>query len=227
MRSVLALSLLVWLAPALASDVTFCVVTARRPVSYFLDLVSALQHQGADLMVVDVDNSTGGLIEDVLTPPRVTQECIAGYVGCAVQQQALDVLNALETCAGPSWSNWVVLVEDDMLPCPCSVQAITDVLLDSNPLGMRWGRFAKFSRVIAFPIRSIAPYKAFVMEQLASIPYDQALVYGWGSGPTYQHGSSLFSHRGSVSTIGERNDPAFIREYGDFRSESCGDPLSV
>jgi len=224
MRLALLLALLAWVGRSFSADVTYCVVTARRPVSYVSDLVSGLETQGADFLVVDVDNSTDWAVPNVLTPPRVTRECIVGYVGCPVQQQALDVLGALEACAGHSGSDWVILVEDDMLPCSGSVQAIADAL-DSDGDRYKWGRFAKFSRAVAFPVGSIDPYKRFVLDNLSSIPYDQALTRDWGEGPTYQHDRSLFSHQGSVSTIGERNDPAFVQAYSDLRGESCGDLL--
>ena len=75
----------------------FCVVTAKREVSYLAEVVRGLDRQSASYIVVDVDNSTT-TTRGYVKPPHDIRECMVGYVSCPVQQQALDVMNALNAC---------------------------------------------------------------------------------------------------------------------------------
>jgi hypothetical protein len=210
--------------------ITFCVVTAKCPISYLPTLTHTLQTQEASFVIIDVDNSTttkNSTHITTLTPQRLTLPCTPGFVGCPVQQQALDVMNALETCAKhtPN-SQWLCLLEDDMIPCPNSISTIHS-FIQSIPgtNNYKSARFAKYSRAAAFPISSIAPYTQFVKEHISDIPYDTAMNYEWAPGTDYRHKGSLFAHQGTASTIAERNDEEFIRTYSDLRNEACGDPL--
>ena len=217
------LVLLLILTTAHASDLHLCVVTARRGRSYLGDVVAGLQQQGANFTVVDVDNSTLPSVGAVRLDwrPRV---CYPGYVSCPVQQQALDVMRALETCtARGAGSKWIGLVEDDMLICDKAIVTMESVL--GKLYRFKTARFAKFSRAVVFPAANIAPYTAFVRAHVDETPYDLLLNHDWAAGIDYIHHQSLFAHKGLVSTVVERNDPKFIAAHGRMRDEACGSPL--
>ena len=96
---------------------TFCVVTAGRGVSYVNETVASFldqrvfQHDGAALMVVDVDGSAPtGLAARLANRQRA--DCSLpdqdGLPSCTVRQMTLDVTAALAQCAVET-SGWVVL----------------------------------------------------------------------------------------------------------------------
>jgi hypothetical protein len=229
MRSSLLLFALFTLSftTARASDhLLLCVVTARRARSYLPQAVAALKGQGGNFVVVDVDNSTlPSMVGAVVRLDAQAVECTeSGRVSCAVQQQASDVVRALEACGGMGGSKWVALVEDDMLACDRALVTMENVL--SKLHRFKTARFARFSRAVVFPSARIAAYAAFVRARIHETPYDILLNFDdWAPGIDYIHHQSLFAHMGAVSTVEERNDPAFIAKYGSLRDEACGSAL--
>jgi hypothetical protein len=219
------LAVLVWTTKVVsASELMLCVVTARRPTSYLPQLIAGLEREDADFMVVDVDNSTMPSVHAFRFGERTQQACRVGPVPCVVQRQALDVASALEVCASEhSTGRWVALVEDDMAVCPGAVEMMERVLPELG--SFKTARFAKFSRAVVLPVENIEPYVDFVRQKVHMVPYDILLNFEWAEGQDYVHHESLFAHRGSVSTIEERNNLAYMATYSDLRGEECGSRL--
>ena len=199
-----------------ASNLLFCVITARRPAtSYLSPLLEELTRQHAAFRVVDTDNSTLPSL-GALKLARVTQ-CMepSNVISCPVQKQALDVLDGLQLCLSSSHGlRWLALMEDDMLPCAGAIQTIELFLNSTLSTKSMWhdfktARFANFSRAVVFPLDNIKPYSNYVRAHLRKAPYDSLLNSGgWAPAESrdYIHARSLFSHAGKVSTIAERND---------------------
>jgi hypothetical protein len=212
-----------------ANDLLFCVITARRPAtSYLSPLLEELTLQRAAFRVVDTDNSTLPSLK-ALKLARVTR-CVepSNVISCPVQKQALDVLDGLQLCLSSS-PRWLVLLEDDMLPCAGAIETMALFLNSTLSAESAWrsfktARFAKFPRAVVFPLENIQPYSDYVRAHLREAPYDSLLNSGgWAPAGSsdYIHASSLFSHAGKVSTIAERNDPAFVTTYAALRDEAC------
>lgn len=222
MRWLLAFALL--FSCAHAGDLLLCIVTARRSTSYLGALMQGLDAQGASYVVVDVDNSTLPSVGAVRLERRPDDVCRRGYsVPCPMQRQGLDIVAALEICRDYQRSRWVGLIEDDMTVCDGGVREIEQVVAGLGRF--KTARFAKFSRATVFPAYNIKPYARYVRQHVHVTPHDILLNYEWAHGVDYVHRVSLFTHQGKVSTIEERNDPAYMATYSDLRGETCGTPL--
>jgi len=214
----------------------FCVITAHRPTNYLPALLAELQAQHALFKVVDTDNSTLPSLKALKLAKRPEeQNCMlpANVISCPVQKQALDVLDGLQLCLSnlQSGPRWIALLEDDMLPCEGAVTKMEQFLNSSSEgewHSFKTARFAKYSRAVVFPLENIQPYSNYVRAHLRETPYDSLLSHReWSLGnPDYVHSVSLFAHAGKVSTIQERNDPAFMATYAAWRDEACGMPLN-
>lgn len=224
----------------MSDNFLFCIIAARRAnASYVHRVVDALGEQTpVQGVLVDVDDHYSdvpmpGSFVRFVPSNRNRENCDPdegdiGRPNCVVRQQTRDVALGLRRCtevAAPL--SWVVMLEDDMLPCDGSVDTIARSLRMLDPATVQTMRFAKFSRAVAFPPpRTALLYSKAILEKIESTPYDLVLDGGWGSGASLVHqGGSLFSHIGAVSTTLYRNDPAFQRQWGNLRSENCGDRL--
>jgi hypothetical protein len=206
----------------LASDLLICVMTAHRDgENYLKALTDGLEVQGANFMVIDTDNSTLGSGVQLQTPDVA---CVPGHVECPQQKQGNDIVKGIQRCVGGERrTKWVALVEDDMVICDGSMKTIETVL---GSLGhFKTARFAKYSRATVFEVENVNKYHDFVLAHIHETPHDLLLNHPWMDGQDYIHPVSLFAHAGKVSTIKERNDPAYLAMYSSIRDEACGSAL--
>jgi hypothetical protein len=150
-----------------------------------------------------------------------------GSPNCVAKQQTRDVATGLRRCtemAGPH--TWVVMLEDNMLPCSGTMLVITSYLSGLDPEMVHTVKFAKFTRAVAFPPGSALLYAQDALANILRIQSDLMIDGDWGRGNTIVHkGGSLFSHIGTVSTNPYRNDVSYIEKWNDLRKENCGDLL--
>ena len=206
--------LLAFACAACASDISptnllLCVVTARRDQSYLQALVTGLQDENANFLVVDVDNSTAGATINytpsigALTLEGPPQPCIPGPVPCPMQRQGVDIVRGLQRCAEEEpTSKYVGIIEDDMTVCKGSIQTIMQELQELRDF--KTARFAKFSRATILPRKNIALYANYVMRNIHKTPHDILLNFDWAKGEDYIHPTSLFARRQGVHHQGEK-----------------------
>jgi hypothetical protein len=205
------------------TDIVFCVVTARREISYLDPLEDALLEQDEDIMVIDTDNSTDreAMAFRLVNEPTA---CLPGNVPCPMQRQAMDVVRGMQRCLQEEQGlRYLALVEDDMAPCEGAVRTITDTV--DRLQDFKTARFAKFSRAVVLPKGNVLLYAKYVRRHVHETQHDILLNFKWARGEDYIHPHSLFTHQELVSTIMERNDPAYMQTYADLRGETCGTPL--
>ena len=217
------------------SQITFCVVTSERPVSYLDRVLDTFTSQrvndmdGVGLVVVNMDRTNNGT--GITHPPtRKLAVCdtpdVEGIPICKVRQGTWDVTESLLYCANFT-SGWVVLAEDDCEACPGSIQEVVEVLstLDAGTVSL--AKFAKIATGVAFPKGKVALYAAHAQAHVYDRPHDYYSEREWdpdGSG-IYFHRQNLFHHIGAVSTIPYRNEQAYHAAYDVARSDYCGEPM--
>jgi hypothetical protein len=218
------------------SQITFCMVTSERPVSYLERVLATYQEQrvsqmdGVGLIVVNMDGTHLG--NSVVHPrTRKLAGCdmpdVEGRPICKVRQSTLDVTESLLYCANRT-SGWVVLVEDDCEACPGSIQEIVAELSRLDAVAVSLAKFSKFSRGVAFPVGKVEAYAKNAQAHVYEKPYDFFDVEDWdphgGGAHIYAH--NVFHHIGTVSTITYRNEEEYRKNYDTMRSDFCGEPLA-
>lgn len=194
-----------------------CILHAPRPnnVSYVDGAVSEVEKQGGVGHVID----TAGY-------PRVASS--QGVIPVAVQQAGHDVVRGLRECAEwqreAAWQ-WLVMIEDDMVPCEGALEKVTEALELYKDAACIF--FSKFSRAFAMSRQYLAGYVSSVLARIDSQPYDIVLRTGvWTDGRLVTYPVNLFHHVGQVSTVQERNEPEFRRRYEALRSDTCGENMT-
>lgn len=217
---------------------TFCVVSAPRSQSYLYEVLTGFEAQhvmaldGAGLMVVDVaGNATSGYIG---LHNREMAKCdyndvpgTKGLPSCMDRQMSLDVTGVLAQCANIT-TGWVVLIEDDCVPCPGAVDEVLTTLGRLSTRHTSLARFSKFLRATGIPARKVARFRDYVRSRLYTHPYDITRVEDWDPMPTsgevpqyYVHDRNIFHHVGTVSTVDAKNTIEFQREYAALRGDVC------
>ena len=209
---------------------TFCVVTSHRQQSYLSEVVAgfvaqnALRMDGARVVVVDVDNSTDIPLSAPL-PGRRLAVCdtpdVEGIPSCKDRQLSLDVTAALSLCDNGT-TGWVVMVEDDCVPCEGAVDEVNVALSGLNAKHTSMARFSKFLRATAFPAGKIARFREYVLSRLYTHPHDVTKIEDWDPpGSLYVHHRNLFHHIGNVSTVENKNTDQFREMYSGLREDVC------
>lgn len=217
-------------------QITFCMVTSERPVSYLKRVLDTFTEQRANymddvgLVVVNMDGTSWR--DSVVHPhTRKLAACdtadMEGLPICKVRQSTLDVTESLLYCANKT-SGWVVLVEDDCEACPGSIEDIVEKLGQLNSASTSLARFSKFSRGVAFPVGKIEAYVKNAQAHVRERPYDYFDVKNWDptGGQVYIHNRNLFHHIGIVSTIAYRNEKEYHQKFDAMRSDKCGEILT-
>jgi hypothetical protein len=218
------------------NQITFCVVTSERPVSYLERVLDTFREQrvndmdGVGLIVVNMDGTNWG--DKVVHPEtRKLAKCdtpdVEGLPICKVRQSTLDVTESLLYCANKT-SGWVVLAEDDCEACPGSIQEIAAKLGQLDSVAVSLAKFSKFSRGVAFPAGKVEVYARNAQAHVREKPYDYFDVKDWDphGGIIYIHERNLFHHIGTVSTIGYRNEEVYHTNYDVMRSDYCSEALA-
>jgi len=230
----LALLLLPCLAGALWHT-SFCVVTARRRVSYLASVVQSFAAQGifrsdgVGLIVVDVDNSTQGSPVAVPLANRVMAVCdtvdVEGLPSCHTRQLSLDVIGALALCSNFT-TGWVVLAEDDCVVCEGAVDEAVTALAGLRVNETSLAKFAKGLHGVAFPSRKVDRFAEYVRARLYTHPHDITVIEEWDKGGgLYMHARNLFHHIGEISTEERKNTDEFRKQYQDLREDTCWQKL--
>jgi hypothetical protein len=217
------------------NQITFCMVTSERPVSYLERVLDTFNEQrvnemdGVGLIVVNMDGTNKG-VGIVHPPTRKLAVCdtpdVEGIPICKVRQGTLDVTESLLYCANHT-SGWVVLAEDDCEACPGSIQELMDAISTLDAANVSLAKFAKIATGVAFPKDKVELYAAHAQAHVYEKPHDYYSEREWdpsGSGIHY-HRQNLFHHIGTVSTIPYRNEEAYHMTYDAARSDSCGEPM--
>ena len=221
------------------NNILICIIAASRGnVSYVHPVMQALRDQiSVPGVLVDLDDHYAEVkLPDrfvrLVPSDRIKENCdpSEGDIGrpnCVARQQTRDVAIGLRRCtemAGPH--TWVVMLEDDMLPCSGAMLIITSYLSGLDPEIVHTVKFAKFTRAVAFPPGTTLLYAQDALANILRIPSDLMIDGDWGRGSTIVHkGGSLFSHIGTVSTNPYRNDISYSEKWKDLRNENCGDLL--
>jgi hypothetical protein len=231
----IALTLLAMGGVGATSQITFCMVTSERPVSYLERVVDTFikervgEFDGVGLIVVNMDGSNWG--DRVVHPSaRKMAVCdtpdVEGIPICKVRQGTLDVTESLLYCANQT-SGWVVLAEDDCEACPGSIQEAVETLarLDSSKVSLV--KFSKIATGVAFPRDKVELYARHAQAHVYDRPHDYYSEREWdpNGGGVHVHGKNLFHHIGEVSTIPYRNHDEYHKMYDDLRSDYCGEAM--
>jgi hypothetical protein len=217
------------------NQVTFCMVTSERPVSYLERVLDTFREQrvndmdGVGLIVVNMDGTNKGA--GVAHPStRKLAVCdtpdVEGIPICKVRQGTLDVTESLLYCANRT-SGWVVLAEDDCEACPGAIQEVVDAISTLDPAKVSLAKFAKIATGVAFPKSKVAMYVSHAQAHVYDRPHDYYSEREWdpnGSGIHF-HRQNLFHHIGVVSTIPYRNDEEYHRLYDAMRGDFCGESM--
>jgi hypothetical protein len=147
---------------------------------------------------------------------------------CKVRQQGLDVAGALDAChTSHPEATWILLMEDDFMPCDNSLKGMLAVLSDLDPSEIKFARFAQGNGAVAFPRENIPLYTQSVRTNLATQPCDRVLLEHWSDKPDFVHDLHLFRHIGRVSTFEYRNSRHYQQENAAIRDNACGAPITV
>ena len=220
------------------AQIFICLIAAeRRNASYVQRVTEALIQQSTQLpgALVDLDDHYADVQLPVnffrLTPQdRKKAVCDdnekdTGLPNCVTRQQARDFTLGLTRCSEfVTNSTWVLLMEDDMLPCPGSMATIQAQIKELVPENIHLARFGRLPGVVGFPPpRSALPYTKAVMKNIDKVPCDLVLDHDWRGGTNSGHNAgSLFEHIGSVSTNAYRNAEWYVQLYASMRTETCG-----
>ena len=209
------------------SQMTLCMVTAGRRVSYLSQTLASYERErvwgrdGLALIVVDVDDSSSHSYAFKL-PNRTMATCdepdMEGVPSCITRQSTLDVTSALLLCSGYT-SGWVILVEDDNTLCEGALDEMATTLEKLD--GVAMAKFSPLSTGMSFPASKVRAYVDYSVARLKTHPYDVTRVEDWDQGRVYVHERSLFSHVGTVSTQEYRNTEEFRTLYAGMRDYEC------
>ena len=193
-------------------EVSVCILHGPgRPESY-LDLVLR-GYENVSARVIDPSNES--------VPELPANENIP----LAVRVAGLHVAYALGECASGG-TPWVLLAEDDMVPCEGALDTVDSALADSTDYSTVF--FSKFSRAFAMRREVVGAFAAAVQRNLELKPYDIVLRTGiWlpEGERMLVYPTNLFHHIGALSTVPERNSADFIQKHGGLRADVCGEPL--
>ena len=217
---------------------SFCVATARRRTSYLPSVVQSFADQnifrsdGVGLIIVDVDNSTGGSgTAAIPLPNRIHAVCdtpdVEGIPSCHTRQLSLDIIGALTLCSKHT-SGWVVLAEDDCTICEGGVDEIVTALSTLNSHTISLAKFAGGLHGVAFPSSKVPLFTQYVRDRLYTHPHDITRIEDWdpAGGVLYTHPRNLFHHIGTVSTEERKNTDEFREKYRDLREDFCWQSLN-
>ena len=233
-------------------QVHICMITAyRKDHSYVQEtskeLLAQITHnqQGARVTlsinsagIVLADNPFAVALEnrvidhgpDCATPRQNHEDTGDPLPPCAVRQQGLDVANALSACyhrVDHVSTDWIILMEDDFMPCEDALTGVLKTLDGLKPMETKFARFTQGGGVVAFPVDNVLLYALSIMDNIATTPHDRILVLPWSPKPDFVFTRHLFKHVGNVSTIEYRNDLEFTRQYAGLRDNSCGEEIRV
>ena len=229
----------VFLVSGSTQNTLFCIIAANRGnVSYVHPVMQALRDQiSVPGVLVDLDDRYASVVLPdrfvrLVPSDRQKEDCDPnegdiGRPNCVARQQTRDVAVGLSRCTAMAGKRtWVVMLEDDMLPCPGAMRVITSYLSRLNPEMVHTVKFAKFTRAVAFPPGTALLYAQDALANIMRMPSDLMIDGDWGRGNTIVHkGGSLFSHIGTVSTNPYRNELSYSEKWNDLRKESCGELL--
>ena len=222
------------------------VSAAREGTSYVLEtsgaILAQLENEGlASRVELSINTATSGVIDSrfpvfplkyrilAIGPDCLTKEDTDPLPPCGVRQQGMDVANALTACHNRQpGADWIVLLEDDFMPCDNHTLAVLmDTLNSLNPHKTKFARFTQGGGVVAFPAGKVLAYAKSVMDHILIKPCDRVLLEGWSTDKDFVFGRHLFKHIGTVSTIGYRNQAEFVHQYSGLRENECGTDIRV
>jgi hypothetical protein len=221
------------------NNILICIIAASRGnVSYVHPVMQALRDQiSVPGVLVDLDDHYAEVqLPDrfvcLVPSDRAKESCnsLEGDIGrpnCVARQQTRDVAVGLRRCTEMAGQHtWVVMLEDDMLPCPNAIRLMSVHLSGLDATMVQTVKFAKFTRAVAFSPGTALFYAQDALASIMHTPSDLVVNGNWGRGSAlvYQ-GGSLFTHIGTVSTNSYRNDISYKEKWKDLRKENCGDLL--
>ena len=228
--------------PIIARRLLICIIAAKRNnVSYVQHVISEIKNQNVPSagVFIDLDEHYADIVlPDMfihLVPTDRKKEGCDLEEGdirrpnCMSRQQGRDVALGLTRCSEiASNYTWVLMLEDDMLPCPNAIATIHNSIEHFEANSVKVVRFGKFSRALMFPPpRSALQYAQTILANILTMPHDLMINSNWRTGRSEAHnGGSLFQHIGKVSTNKYRNEDAYRQRWDDLRSETCGNPIS-
>ena len=153
------------------STAHLCMITAPRKHAYVLETSRAILSQITETglgsrvtLSINVAGSAADVIDSPLAaalenralatgPDCLTNEDTDPLPPCGVRQQGLDVANALATCQRRNPGvDWIVLLEDDFMPCDNHTLArLLDTLDTLDPRTTKFARFTQGGGGVAFP----------------------------------------------------------------------------
>ena len=239
MRTLLLAFLLQLIKPTLTS-IHVCMLTSSRETPYVNQTAPEVRSQlrsqlkSANFTILDADNTCPVDLLPIPLKPRLYahgRDCETGedtdpLPPCRVRQQSLDVAVSLRICHSINIVDWILLLEDDFLPCPGGIQTIQSVL-QGLPLSTKFARFTQGGGAVAFPRQNALAYSQYLLDHYTTLPCDLALPHPWAPGPDYVHSTHTLKHIGKVSTIGYRNGEEYQRLYSGMRDNECGMAIGV
>jgi len=224
----------------LAVSVHLCMITTYRgqAVSYAGKTSAVIKGQLQPEMTLSITRVGPSPVADdypVLTNRRLADgpDCATGedtdpLPPCMVRQQGLDVAGTLDGCytAHPT-ARWVVLLEDDFMPCEAALHGLSETLSRLNASWTKFARFSQGSGVVAFPRENVPLYVKSVRARIQEEPYDRVLLAPWSVKPDFVASTHLFRHIGAVSSIEYRNTPDYRQRYAGIRDNECGAAITV
>ena len=221
------------------NNTLICIIAASRGVvSYVHRVMQALRDQiSVPGVLVDLDDHYAEVqLPDrfvrLVPSDRTKENCDPnegdiGRPNCVARQQTRDVAVGLRRCSEMAGQHtWVLMLEDDMLPCPDALRVISSYLSRLDPGMIKSVKFAKFTRAVAFPPGNAIFYAQDALANILRMPSDLMIDGDWARATTIVHeGGSLFSHIGTISTNSYRNEISYKEKWKDLRNENCGDLL--
>jgi hypothetical protein len=234
-------SMTLWLILALIphliraqTHVNICMITSFREHSYVQQKSAALRLQAAAYpervsMSITVTDAKPMHNRWIATGPDCENNTdIDPLPTCIVRQQGLDVSSTLQACySKQTTSDWIILMEDDFMPCEHAVQHLLETLDTLALLNTKFARFTQRSGGVAFPRSMVPLYIKSVRGNLMTQPLDHVLLNPWSDKKDFVFPVHLFQHIGDIFTIPARNSKSYKSAFKGIRENKCGTIISV
>jgi hypothetical protein len=151
--------------------------------------------------------------------------------GAEVRRQTFDYINMLGECAAGGISpdhpeSFVVILEDDFIPCPYAIDEMHRVLehlAECSQTGYSSISFSKGMNAIAIPVSKISKLIKYLEEKITVLPPDLLIYQAWDKVSDVHFANDLFTHLGWFSSFEFRNQLNFGKKYNRMRGagEKC------
>ena len=136
--------------------------------------------------------------------------------------------NALESShSSHSSVDWIILLEDDFLPCEDAVLRLLQILQAIDPNENKFARFTQGGGGVAFPAANVPLYVQDVHKNIRDKPCYLVLLEPWLSKQDVVLPINLFLHVGRVSNIEQRNTPEYRQEFAAIRDNACRNTITI